>query len=72
MATEKYAAPLMEVLGDRLLFPEAFVGRGDMSRGGLLLRCARSGTPLDYVPVRDAVRRGPRPPRLEAFTFPPQ
>jgi hypothetical protein len=64
VATEKYVTPLMEVLGDRLHFPAAFVGRGDMSRGGLLLRCARTGTPLDYAPVRGAVRHGARPPRL--------
>jgi hypothetical protein len=64
VATEKYVAPLTEVFGDRLRFPAAFVGRGDMSRGGLLLRCARTGTPLDYVPVLGAVRHGPRPPRL--------
>ena len=65
VATDKYVAPLLEVLGDRLLFPGTFVGRGDMSRGGLLLRCAQSGTPLDYVPVRGAVRHGARPPKLE-------
>jgi hypothetical protein len=65
VATEKYVEPLTEVFGDRLLFPAAFVGRGDMSRGGLLLRCARSGTPLDCVPVRGAVRNGQRPPKLE-------
>jgi hypothetical protein len=47
------------------LFPEAFVGRGDMSRGGLLLRAARAGTELDYIPVQGAVRRGKRPPKLE-------
>ncbi|HXM39054.1 MAG TPA: hypothetical protein VN908_10410 [Gemmatimonadales bacterium] len=64
VATEKYVSPLMEVLGDRLLFPAAFVGRGDMSRGGLLLRCAQAGTPLECVPVRGAVRHGRRPPRL--------
>jgi hypothetical protein len=64
VATEKYVAPLMEVFGDRLLFPATFVGRGDMSRGGLLLRCARTGTPLHYMPVRGAVRYGSRPPRL--------
>lgn len=64
VATDKYVTPLMQVLGDRLLFPAAFVGRGDMSRGGLLLRCARSGTPLAYAPVRGAVRHGARPPRL--------
>jgi hypothetical protein len=66
VATEKYVSPLTQVFGDRLLFPAAFVGRGDMSRGGLLLRCARAGTPLEYVPVRGAVRHGPKPPRLPA------
>ena len=64
VATGKYVDPLTEALGDRLRFPADFVGRGDMSRGGLLLRCARAGTELTYVGVRDAVRRGPRPPRL--------
>ncbi len=64
IATGKYVEPLLAVLGERLRFPADFVGRGDMSRGGLLLRCARAGTELPYVGVRDAVRRGPRPPRL--------
>ena len=64
IATGKYVEPLLAVLGERLRFPADFVGRGDMSRGGLLLRCARAGTELTYVGVRDAVRRGPRPPRL--------
>jgi hypothetical protein len=64
VATEKYVGPLLQVFGDRLLFPSTFVGRGDMSRGGLMLRCARSGTPLEYVPVRGAVRHGPKPPKL--------
>jgi hypothetical protein len=64
IATGKYIDPLLAVLGERLRFPADFVGRGDMSRGGLLLRCARAGTELDYVGVRDVVRRGPRPPRL--------
>jgi hypothetical protein len=35
-----------------------------MSRGGLLLRAARSGDELDYVPIHNAVLHGPRPPRL--------
>src|SRR6266496_3088241 len=39
IASGKYVDVLLAVLGDRLLFPEAFVGRGDMSRGGLMLRC---------------------------------
>ena len=42
-----------------------FVGRGDMSRGGLLLRCVRSRQELTYAPVRGAVRSGRRPPKLE-------
>jgi hypothetical protein len=64
IATGKYADLLMEIFGDRLLFPLEFVGRGDMSRGGLLLRCAREGKQLTYVPVRGAIRHGKRPPKL--------
>jgi hypothetical protein len=65
IATGKYAEPLLEILGKRLLFPPTFVGRGDMSRGGLLLRCTRAGMPLEYAPVQGAVRSGPRAPKLE-------
>jgi hypothetical protein len=64
IASAKYTDVLLEVFGDRLLFPADFVGRGDLSRGGLLLRASRSGAELAYVPVRGAVRRGSRPPRL--------
>ncbi len=64
IATGKYVDTLLSVFGDRLLFPSAFVGRGDMSRGGLMLRAAKSGDELDYVPVAGAVRRGSRPPKL--------
>ncbi|MHB8873793.1 MAG: hypothetical protein ACYC8T_08925 [Myxococcaceae bacterium] len=64
VASGKYVDVLLGVLGDQLRFPPAFVGRGDMSRGGLMLRCAASGLELDYVPVRGAVRHGPRPPKL--------
>lgn len=64
IATGKYADTLVDVLGEQLVFPKEFVGRGDMSRGGLLLRCAREGRELEYVPVVGAVRRGARPPRL--------
>ena len=35
-----------------------------MSRGGLLLRCVAAGEELPYVPVKGAVRHGPRPPKL--------
>jgi hypothetical protein len=64
IATRKYVEPLLEALGERLRFPSEFVGRGDMSRGGLLLRHARSGVELDYLPLRGATRHGARPPRL--------
>ena len=67
VATSKYVSILGEALGPRLLFPSAFVGRGDMSRGSLLLRAARSGEELAYAPVLGTVRRGPRPPKLEAI-----
>ncbi len=64
VASEKYVEPLMKIFGERLLFPVDFVGRGDMSRGGLMLRCASEQTELPYVPVLGATLRGKRPPRL--------
>jgi hypothetical protein len=64
IASGKYVDPLLEVFGERLVFPVAFVGRGDMSRGGLMLRCVRAGLELEYVAVEGAVRHGPRPARL--------
>jgi hypothetical protein len=65
IATAKYVAPLSEALHRRLCFPPAFIGRGDMSRGGLLLRSVEAGTELDYVPFSpEIVRRGTRPPKL--------
>jgi hypothetical protein len=64
IATLKYLEPMCGVFGSRLLFPEEFIGRGDMSRGGLLLRSARAGVQLTYVPLGSATRHGPRPPKL--------
>jgi len=64
VATLKYLDPMFAVFGHRLLFPEEFVGRGDMSRGGLMLRCARAGLQLTYVPLGNLTRHGPRPPKL--------
>ncbi len=64
IATPKYVDVLLDVFDDRLLFPVGFVGRGDMSRGGLLLRQVDAGVELEYAPVRGAARRGARPPRL--------
>lgn len=65
IATGKYVDVLLAAFGRRLVFPKEFVGRGDMSRGGLLLRAARDGEPLAYTPVDGAVRHGKRPPKLE-------
>jgi hypothetical protein len=65
VATGKYVDTLLDAFSERLVFPPTFVGRGDMSRGGLLLRHAREGRELEYVPVAGAVRHGQRPPKLE-------
>jgi hypothetical protein len=65
IATSKYVDVLLQHFGKRLCFPADFVGRGDMSRGGLLLRCAVDRSELNYIPVAGAVRKGKRPPKLE-------
>ena len=71
VATGKYADVLAAHLGARLHFPSAFIGRGDMSRGGLLLRCVRAATELDYAVLDPGVRRrGPRPPKLGPVSTP--
>jgi hypothetical protein len=70
VASEKYVQVLSAIFGARLVFPPSFVGRGDMSRGGLLLRAAASGVELEYTPVLGATRRGSRPPRLEPLSRP--
>ncbi|HKS04363.1 MAG TPA: hypothetical protein VJR49_03320 [Chthoniobacterales bacterium] len=64
IATGKYADVLLANLGERLQFPAAFVGRGDMSRGGLMLRCAADRQELSYIPVAGAIVNGKRPPKL--------
>jgi hypothetical protein len=64
IASPKYTDVLGGIFGDRLRFPIEFVGRGDMSRGGLLLRSAAIGRELDYAPVAGAVLHGVRPPKL--------
>jgi predicted kinase len=61
VATDKYVEPIGRVLGPRLLFPPEFLGRGDMSRGSILLRAARSGVELSYAPIEGSARHGPRP-----------
>jgi hypothetical protein len=65
VASGKYVDLLLPIFGDRLMFPPDFVGRGDMSRGGLMLRCVMAGFELPYVPIAGAARHGQRPPKLE-------
>jgi hypothetical protein len=67
IASPKYTDVLLGIFGDRLRFPIDFVGRGDMSRGGLLLRQAAEGCELEYAPVAGAVLHGARPPKLPAL-----
>ena len=70
IATPKYVDPLLGIFGERLMFPAEFVGRGDMSRGGLMLRCVRERVQLTYVPVVGSVRHGERPPKLPKTKVP--
>jgi hypothetical protein len=65
IASDKYLSILTASFGALLHFPREFVGRGDMSRGGLLLRCVDDAQELTYIPLEGAVRHGARPPRLE-------
>jgi hypothetical protein len=64
IATGKYVEVLLANFGKRLRFPAEFVGRGDMSRGGLMLRCAADRQELSYVPVAGTIVNGKRPPKL--------
>ena len=69
IATGKYVDVLTAALGNRLYFPSSFVGRGDMSRGGLLLRSAADGRELEYsILAANVPRHGARPPKLEPLT----
>lgn len=67
IATGKYVDVLLPILGPRLLFPEEFLGRGDMSRGGLMLRCAAHGEELSYRPLAGAARSGKRARRISTM-----
>ncbi|HTM54799.1 MAG TPA: hypothetical protein VL175_12275 [Pirellulales bacterium] len=66
IATGKYCDPLSSAFDERLRFPAEFAGRGDMSRGGLMLRCVDEMRELDYVCLGEGPRRGARPPKLPA------
>ncbi len=64
IASGKYLDLLTGVFGARLRVPAEFIGLGDMSRGGLMLRCVREGRELEYIAARARTscrdRRGPR------------
>jgi hypothetical protein len=49
LASRKYLKILSPIFGSRLIVPAEFIGRGDMSRGGLLLRYVRENRELSYV-----------------------
>ena len=71
VATGKYVDVLVRWLGGRLHFPPSFIGRGDMSRGGLLLRQAASRVELEYAVLESTTnRRGRRPQKLDPLTRP--
>jgi hypothetical protein len=49
LANPKYLEILSPIFGSQLLVPAEFIGLGDMSRGGLLLRHVRENRELSYV-----------------------
>jgi hypothetical protein len=49
LASRKYLEILSPIFGSRLIVPAEFIGRGDMSRGGLLLRHVRENRQLTYI-----------------------
>lgn len=64
IATGKYVDVLLANFRNQLRFPADFIGRGDMSRGGLMLRCAVDRHELPYIAVAGAIVNGKRPPKL--------
>jgi hypothetical protein len=64
VASGKYVDHLLPIFGKRLHFPKEFLGRGDMSRGAILLRSVTANRLLTHIPVAGAVRRGSRQPKL--------
>ena len=64
VATPKYVEPLLAIFGEKLVFPSEFAGRGDMSRGGLMLRCVQESLELTYVSIASGKLHGPKPAKL--------
>jgi hypothetical protein len=63
IATGKYLDLLVPIFGERLHFPRAFAGTGDMRRGALMLRAAASGEELEYTRPPQAAACAAAPPR---------
>ena len=65
IASGKYLDILTDVFGARLRVPADFIGLGDMSRGGLMLRCVREERELEYIAAERAyeLARQPRSAR---------
>jgi hypothetical protein len=59
VATGKYVDILLPIFGNRLRFPAAFAGLGDMSRGGLMLRAVRADRELEYTTLDAPRHRAP-------------
>jgi hypothetical protein len=70
IATGKYVDVFLKYFHDQLRLPADFVGRGDMSRGGLMLRCAADRQELPYISVSGAILKGKRPPKLAPRRYP--
>ena len=51
LASGKYTDALLPAFGERLLYPRALLGLGQLDRGALLFRCVREGRELEYAPV---------------------
>jgi hypothetical protein len=72
VASGKYTDHLLPIFGPSLEFPLEFVGRGDMSRGGILLRSVSANQMLNHVPIAGALLRGKRPAKLIPVKNEPQ
>ncbi len=55
IASDKYTSVLHTAFENLLHVPRAFIGRGSLSRGSLLLRAAKAGQRLAYVRVEEIV-----------------
>ena len=60
IASGKYLDILVPIFGSRLRVPAEFIGRGDMSRGGLMLRCVRENRELNYIDAAVLSASGPK------------